>query len=103
LKIRKKEIIDHVANLNTRLEEINSSLGVKDDVLFVPELDKASEYPENYFEINDKDIEEYKARKEAAKLAKGSSKKKKKDKEAEVEDASEEPPKKKKKKDKTQE
>ena len=53
LKIRKKEIIDHVANLNTRLTDINSQLGQKDDVLFVPEIDKDLEYPENYFEIQD--------------------------------------------------
>lgn len=62
MKIRKKEIVDHVLNLNTRLEEINNELGVKEG-LFVPVIDKAVEYPENFFEIQDQDIEEFKAKK----------------------------------------
>jgi len=37
-------------------------LGVKEDLL-VPQIDKDSEYPENFFEINDKDIKEYKFQK----------------------------------------
>lgn len=45
--------------LNTRLEDINKELGVKEN-LFVPNIDKALEYPENYFEIKEHEIEEYK-------------------------------------------
>lgn len=50
LKIRKKEIVDHVSNLNVRLTEINKELGTTEE-LFQPEIDKDAEYPENYFEI----------------------------------------------------
>ena len=45
--------------LNTRLEDINKELGVKEN-LFVPNIDKTLEYPENYFEIKEHEIEEYK-------------------------------------------
>jgi len=45
--------------LNKRLEDINKELSVKED-LFVPKIDKIVEYPENYFEIKDEDIEEFK-------------------------------------------
>jgi len=65
LKIRKKEIVDHVLGLNTRLEDINKELSVKEE-LFVPQIDKAVEYPENYFEIKDADIEAFKKEKKAA-------------------------------------
>jgi hypothetical protein len=37
--------------------------------LFIPQIDKAVEYPENFFEIKDEDIDEYKAKK--AEKAKG--------------------------------
>jgi hypothetical protein len=66
LKIRKKEIVDHVLGLNTRLETINQELSVKED-LFVPNIDKTVEYPENFFEIKDDDIVEFKAKKEKEK------------------------------------
>jgi len=40
--------------------------------LFVPYIDKETEYPENFFEINDKDIDEFKKKKMIAALkAKG--------------------------------
>jgi hypothetical protein len=32
LKIRKKEIVDHVLKLNERLTEINTELGVKEEL-----------------------------------------------------------------------
>jgi len=66
LKIRKKEIVDHVLGLNTRLETINQELNVKED-LFVPNIDKTVEYPENFFEIKDDDIIEFKAKKDKEK------------------------------------
>jgi hypothetical protein len=66
LKLRKKEIIDHVKTVNSRLSEINSELGVTEE-LFVPTIDKEAEYPENFFEINDEDIDKFKAKKEAEK------------------------------------
>jgi len=71
LKIRKKEIVDHVGLLNTRLQEINKELKVEED-LFLPTIDKDVEYPENFFEIQDADIVAFKAKKEAeAAKAKG--------------------------------
>jgi len=95
LKIRKKEIVDHVANLNGRLIEINKQLGTQEE-LFQPEIEKDSEYPENYFEIQDEDLEKFKKEKEAKKLkAKGGKadkkdKKKKEDEEKEEEEENEE-------------
>lgn len=71
MKIRKKEIVDHVGLLNSRLQEINKELKVEED-LFLPTIDKDVEYPENFFEIQDDDIVKFKAAKEAAALkAKG--------------------------------
>jgi hypothetical protein len=66
LKIRKKEIVDHVTNLNKRLGEINNELGIKEE-LFVPKIDLDTEYPENFFEIKDSDIDEFKAKKKGKK------------------------------------
>jgi len=65
LKVRKKEIVDHVTEINSRLSVINEELGVK-ETLVKPCLDKEAEYPENFFEINDKDIKLFKYKKEAA-------------------------------------
>jgi len=67
LKIRKKEIVDHVGLLNERLTEINKELAVKEE-LFLPTIDKEVEYPENFFDIQDEDIIAFKAKKEAEKL-----------------------------------
>jgi len=64
LKIRKKEIVDHVGLLNSRLQEINKELKVEED-LFLPTIEKDVEYPENFFEIQDADIVAFKAKKEA--------------------------------------
>lgn len=66
LKIRKKEIVDHVGLLNTRLQEINKELKVEEE-LFLPTIDKDVEYPENFFEIQDADIVAFKAKREAEK------------------------------------
>ena len=66
LKIRKKEICDHVIGLNKRLGEINSELGIKEEP-FVPQIDMETEYPENFFEMNHEDIEEFKAKKKGKK------------------------------------
>ena len=75
LKIRKKEIVDHVLKLNERLTVINTELGVKEE-LYQPSIDKDLEYPENFFEIKDSDIDEFKSKLEAEKLkAKGTTKK----------------------------
>jgi len=38
--------------------------------LFIPQIDKTVEYPENFFEIKDEDIDVYKIKK-AAEKAKG--------------------------------
>ena len=61
LKVRKKQIVEHVTAVNARLQEINSELGVAEG-LFVPTIDKDAEYPENFFEITDNDIEAYKVK-----------------------------------------
>mmetsp|Transcript_35625 Transcript_35625/g.54474 ORF Transcript_35625/g.54474 Transcript_35625/m.54474 type:complete len:489 (+) Transcript_35625:3242-4708(+) len=66
LKIRKKEIVDHVNNLNNRLTEINTELNVKED-LFEASIDKEVEYPENFFEISEDDIDKFKTKKAAEK------------------------------------
>ena len=63
MKIRKKEIVDHVTNLNIRLTDINKELGTTEE-LFIPDIDKDSEYPENYFEIQDDDLATFKKKKE---------------------------------------
>ena len=64
LRYRKKKIVDYVTKLNERLSEINTELGVKEE-LTVPTIDKELEYPEDFFDIKDSDIEEFKARLEA--------------------------------------
>jgi hypothetical protein len=66
LKIRKREIVDHITGLNTRLGYINIELDIKEEP-FVPQIDMESEYPENFFEIKDEDINEFKARKKGKK------------------------------------
>ena len=62
LKLRKREIIDRVKNLNGRLGEINGDLNENVD-LFVPTIDEAVEYPEKFFEIKEHDIENYRKQK----------------------------------------
>lgn len=62
LKVRKKEIVENVTKINGRIHEINEELGNKED-LIIPKIDKETEYPENFFEISDKDINNYKYKK----------------------------------------
>jgi uncharacterized coiled-coil DUF342 family protein len=52
LKGRKKEIIDRVKKLNTRLGVINVDLNEQVE-LFEPTIDEGVEYPEKFFEVND--------------------------------------------------
>lgn len=85
LKIRKKEIVEHVEGLNSRLGEINTELGVEEE-LFVPSIDKKVEYPENFFEIQDEDIDAFKIEEDKRKAAEAG-KGKKKAKKAAAEDA----------------
>ena len=63
LKIRKKQIVEHVSGLNERLTEINDELSQK-ETLFLPKIDYNIEYPENFYECDDNDVADYKARKE---------------------------------------
>lgn len=86
LKLRKKEIIDHVEELNGRLTEINKELG-DSEVLFQPSIDFESEYPERNFDIQDQDIDDYREklkREAAAAASKGKKGKGKKQEEEEV-------------------
>lgn len=69
LKIRKKQICEHVGKLNVRLTAINDELNVKEE-LVVPTIDIADEYPENFYECTDQDVEDYKVRLEKAEEAK---------------------------------
>lgn len=63
LKIRKKQIVEHVKTVNKRLVEINDELGCEEQ-LDVPIIDEELEYPENHFQVNDQDVEDYMKRKE---------------------------------------
>lgn len=58
LKLRKKQIVEHVTVVNKRLKEINEELGVS-DALTVPVIDHEVEYPENFFNTNDEEVEQY--------------------------------------------
>ena len=84
--MRKKDIIDHVEKLNSRLTENNKELGDQ-EVLFQPTIDYESEYPERNFDIQDSDIDAYreKLKKDAAAAAAGKGKKGKKGKQEEEE------------------
>lgn len=74
LKLRKKDIIDHVQVLNERLTEINKELDSKEE-LFVPTIDWESEYPEKNFDIKDSEIEDYKLKLQKEKEATAAAKK----------------------------
>jgi aspartate beta-hydroxylase len=68
LKIRKKDICEKVKSLNSRLTEINQELVITEE-LFVPQIHDDIEYPEKFFEVNEKDIKKFqkeKKKKEAA-------------------------------------
>lgn len=58
LKVRKRDIIDRVRKLNTRLGQINHELGENND-LFEPVIDETAEYPEKFFDVQDGDIEAF--------------------------------------------
>jgi hypothetical protein len=58
LKIRKKQIVEHVTTVNKRLVEINDELGVS-EVMTVPFIDEEVEYPENHFHTTDTEVEAY--------------------------------------------
>jgi cilia- and flagella-associated protein 44 len=62
LKSRKKEIIDRVKKLNGRLKDINTDLNENID-LFEPSIDEVVEYPEKFFEVQDKDIDAFRKQK----------------------------------------
>lgn len=86
LKLRKKQIIGHVANLHERLHQINGELGTP-ETLVLPTIDEKSEVPQKFFDISDKEIDEYREVKktrelEAANAKKGGKKNKKKEEEA---------------------
>jgi len=62
--------------LYTRIGAINEELGTPED-LIVPQIDEAVEYPQKFFEVNDKDIDEFKviqAQRELEKSKAGSKK-----------------------------
>ena len=61
--MRKKDIVDHVLTINTRINEINKDLAFKEDLL-IPNIDKETEYPETFFDISENDIDEFKFQKE---------------------------------------
>lgn len=85
LKLRKKQIIGHVSNLHDRLHQINGELGTP-ETLVLPTIDEKAEVPQKFFDISDKEIDEYrntkKQREVDAAAAKKGGKKKKKDEEA---------------------
>lgn len=74
LKLRKKDIIDHVQKLNGRLNEINGELNSQEE-FFIPTIDWESEYPEKNFDIKDSEIEEYKIKLKKEKEAAAAGKK----------------------------
>jgi hypothetical protein len=70
LKLRKKEILTRVEVLYSRIGAINEDLSTPEE-LVLPKINEAIEYPQKFFEVNDKDIDEYKVIK-ADREAKGS-------------------------------
>jgi hypothetical protein len=79
LKHKKIEIIDTVKTMNNRIEQINKVLEVEEKQ-FVPEIDEKAEYPQKFFDVSEKDIDEYRQLKiqreqEAANAKKGTKKK----------------------------
>lgn len=62
LKERKRQIIDRVTDLNSRLKVINEELGVEEEQ-FVPVIHEELEYPERYFNLKGEEMAEFKRRK----------------------------------------
>lgn len=58
MKVRKKEIIAHVDNLYIRLRDINEEL-VTPEELVLPKIDETVEHPQKFFDIDDKEIDQY--------------------------------------------
>lgn len=79
LKHKKTEIISMVSNMNGRIAQINKVLELKEEQ-FLPQIDEKAEYPQKFFNITDKEIDEYRMLKvqreqEAANAKKGGKKK----------------------------
>lgn len=94
LKHRKKDIISQVDQMNNRIQQINKVLNLQED-LFLPSIDEKVEYPQKQFDINDKEIEEFKQLKiqreiDAQQAKKVGKKRKTKAEEAEIERQKEE-------------
>lgn len=66
LKKQKVKIIDFVKEKNERILQINSELGIHED-LFLPKIDEKLEYPENVYNIKYNEIVDY--AKKSAKMA----------------------------------
>jgi len=60
LRVRKQDIISTVKSLYQRLDVINVELGTPEK-LVLPVIDEKVEYPEKVFNVNDTDIENYRA------------------------------------------
>lgn len=69
LKLRKKEILTRVEVLYTRIGAINEELSTPEE-LIVPQIDEAVEYPQKFFEVSDKDIDDFKALQQQRELEK---------------------------------
>ena len=63
LRLEKEELIDLITNHNVRIQQINESLGVKED-LFTPKIDIGPEYPEKFYEISITELQIYKTEKD---------------------------------------
>lgn len=74
LKLRKKQIIGNVANLHERLHQINGELGTP-ETLVLPTIDEKAEVPQKFFDISDKEIDEYRELKKQRELDAAAAKK----------------------------
>ena len=90
LKQRKKDIIASVAQMNTRLAQINTVLGTPEE-LFLPSIDEKAEYPQKFFDINDQEIEDFRELKKQRELDAAASKKGGKKKKADDKDVAAKP------------
>jgi hypothetical protein len=70
LKLRKKEILTRVEVLYSRIGAINEDLHTPEE-LVLPKINEAIEYPQKFFEVNDKDIDEFKVIKAERESKKG--------------------------------
>lgn len=61
-KTKKTQIISQVEQMNQRITEINKVLGMEEE-LFLPSIDEKAEYPQRFFNVNDKDIDQYREHK----------------------------------------